>query len=87
MSDNNLITETINNFIKNTKVFEKIKRVEFFIGTFFVISSAVGAFSIYMQYSNNKLIEDTATIEDLNVNKNIIVNSLSGYMNVCFDKK
>jgi hypothetical protein len=46
------ISETITNAFKKTKVFEKIGKIEIYIGSFIVISSIISLTSIYMNYCN-----------------------------------
>lgn len=65
MSDSNLtdkisetISETITNVFKKTKVFEKIAKIEFYIGSFVVVSSIIGITNIYMNYYNFNKIEN-----------------------------
>lgn len=51
------ITETITNAFKKTKVFEKLGKIEIYIGSFIVVSSIISLTSIYMQYSNMEKIK------------------------------
>jgi len=46
------ISETITTVFKKTKVFEKIGKIEIYIGSFIVISSIISLTSIYMNYCN-----------------------------------
>jgi hypothetical protein len=46
------ISETITNAFKRTKVFEKIGKIEIYIGSFIVVSSIVSLTNIYMHYCN-----------------------------------
>lgn len=59
MSELNLtdkITETITSVFKKTKVFEKMEKIQFYIGSFVFISSIIGLSSIYINYCNlNKI--------------------------------
>jgi len=51
MSDNNLtekISETITNAFKKTKVFEKIGKIEIYIGSFIAVSTIISLTSFYM---------------------------------------
>ena len=60
MSDNNLtekISETITNAFKKTKVFEKIGKIEIYIGSFILVSSIISLTSFYMHYSNTSKIK------------------------------
>lgn len=55
MSDSNLtdkISETITNVFKKTKIFEKMEKIQFYIGSFVIISSIISATSIYINYCN-----------------------------------
>jgi len=60
MSDNNLtekISETITNAFKKTKVFEKIGKIEIYIGSFIAVSTIISLTSFYMHYSNMSKIK------------------------------
>lgn len=64
MSDNNLtekISETITNAFKKTKVFEKIGKIEIYIGSFIAVSTIISLTTLYINYFNIdriKLLED-----------------------------
>ena len=76
MSDSNLsdkIAESITNILKKTKVFEKIDEIQFYIGSFFLISSIYFTGNIVSKYyitkkqfNNNKTM--IADIKDLKNN-------------------
>lgn len=77
MSDSNLtnkISETITGVFKKTKIFEKMEKMQFLVGTFVMITSIIGITSIYMNYSNSNKIyqisylisENQETISNLN---------------------
>lgn len=60
MSDSNLtdkVSETITNVFKKTEVFEKMEKIQFYFGSFVIISSIIGITSIYMNYCNSNKIE------------------------------
>lgn len=60
MSETNLsekISDSITNVIKKTKLFDKLHNIEFYFGSFFIVSSIVGITSIVMNYSNSKQIK------------------------------
>lgn len=59
MSDSNLtnkISETITGVFKKTKIFEKMEKIQFLVGTFVVVTSIIGITSIYMNYLNSSKI-------------------------------
>jgi hypothetical protein len=59
MSETNItekITNSISDVFKKTKIFEKIQRFEFYIGSFVFISSIIGITGIGINYYNNDLI-------------------------------
>ena len=61
MADSNLtdkISETISNVFKKTEVFEKIKKVKFYIISFIIVSSIIGLTSIYINYCNQDKIKN-----------------------------
>jgi hypothetical protein len=64
MSDSNLtekISEAITNTFKKTKIFEKFGKIEFYVGSFIVISSIISLTNIYVNYcnaNNIKKLED-----------------------------
>jgi hypothetical protein len=76
MSDSNLsdkIAESITNILKKTKVFEKIDEIQFYIGSFFLISSIYFTGNIVSKYyitkkqfNNNKTM--IADIKDIKNN-------------------
>ncbi len=73
MSEINLtdkITESITNAFKKTEVFEKIGKFEFYINSFLIITSIVGATSIYINILNRARIDDIK--RDLQGTENIL---------------
>lgn len=76
------MADSINNFIKSTHLFEKIKRVEYFVGTFIFLSTAIGITTIFMQYNNQRLIESTATPDDLDVINMKVNSAIRGYTSI-----
>ena len=71
------ISETITNVFKKTKVFEKIEKMEFLVGTFVIISSIIGLTNVYFNYSNlNKVNKITKIFLDKeeNICKTIDIN-------------
>lgn len=67
MSESNLtekITDTLNNIFKKSKIFEKLDKIQFYIGTFIFFSSMIGITSITINYINmNKIIQNEKTIK------------------------
>ena len=60
MSDSNLtekITDSITNVMKKTKVFDELKNIQFYFGSFVLVSSIVGITSVVIHYFNAKNIE------------------------------
>jgi hypothetical protein len=86
MSDNNLtekISETITNAFKKTKVFEKIGKIEIYIGSFIAVSTIISLTSLYMHYSNMskiKSLEDKIEGSKNVLKHNIEVNRLQNTM-------
>lgn len=80
MSDSNLtdkISETITNVFKKTEVFEKIEKIQFYIGSFIVVSSIIGLTSIYINcYNTDKIkhLEDKIKVTENILKYNIEVN-------------
>lgn len=72
MSENltDKISETITNVFKKTKVFEKMEKIKFFIGSFFIISSIIGFTNIYINYCNFDRIKNLE--EKIKDSENII---------------
>lgn len=59
MSDSNSankISETIIGIFKKTKIFEKMEKIQFLVGTFVMVTSIIGITSIYMNYLNSSKI-------------------------------
>ena len=89
MSDNNLtekISETITNAFKKTKVFEKIGKIEIYIGSFIVVSTIISLTNMYINYCNMdriKCIEDkiegTENVLKHNIEINRLQNSLCNH--------
>jgi hypothetical protein len=80
------LSEIISNAIRNTKVFEKIEKIEFYIGSFVIMSTIVGLTNIYMNYNNsNKIKELEEKLEGIeNVLKyNIEINKKQN--KICYD--
>jgi len=78
------ISETITNAFKKTKVFEKLGKIEIYIGSFIVVSSIISLTSIYMQYSNmekikrlEEKIEGSKNVLKQNIDLNQHINVLS----------
>lgn len=70
MSDKNL-TDALNNIMKKTKFFEKLDKIQFYVGSFVLFSSIIGIAGIFIQYSNinnNKKIIDKI---ELKYNENL----------------
>lgn len=83
MSDSNLtekITDSINNIINKTKIFEKIDNLQFIIGSFTIFTSVIGITNIIINYSNRNMIKNNEeiinknrySVEDLLINNNKI---------------
>jgi hypothetical protein len=51
------ISEAITNVFKKTKIFEKIGKIEIYIGSFIVISSIITLTNTYMNYCNMRRIK------------------------------
>ena len=60
----NLISETISNAFKKTKLFEKMTSLQLYIGTFAIITSIIGITNIYMNYSNTLLMKNSIKNDD-----------------------
>lgn len=80
------ISETITHAFKKTKVFEKIGKLEIYIGSFIVVSSIISLTSIYMNYCNmDKLkrlqeqIEGSENVVKHNIEINRLQNSLCNH--------
>ena len=98
MSDPNFpdkLSECINNFLKKPDVFNKIEKVQFYIGSFVLISSIIGITGILINYSNsneinklNKKIKDTElSIKDnLTLSRTLILNLTENKINQLKDK-
>lgn len=82
MSDSNpnlteKISETITNAFKKTKIFEKIGKIEIYIGSFILISSIISLTSIYMNYCNMdkiKRVKDKIEGSENKLKHNIEIN-------------
>lgn len=73
MSDSNLterVSETITSAIKKTLAFEKICKIEFYVGTFVIMSSIIGLTNIYINYHNANKIKNLE--EKLEGSENIL---------------
>jgi len=73
MTDSNLtekLSETITNAFKKTEVFEKIGKIEFYIGSFVIMSSIIGLTNIYMNYHNTNKIKQLE--EKLDGSENVL---------------
>jgi hypothetical protein len=68
------ISETITNAFKKTKVFEKIGRIEIYVGSFIVVSSIISLTSIYMHYSNMDKIKRLE--EKIEASKNVLKHNI-----------
>lgn len=89
MSDSNLtekMSETITTAFKKTKLFEKIGKIEFYVGSFIIISSIFTLTTMYMNYSNmskikhiEKKIEGSENKLKHNIEINRMQNSLSNH--------
>ena len=98
MSDPNFpdkLSECINNFLKKPDVFNKIEKVQFYIGSFVLISSIIGITGILINYSNsneinklNKKIKDTElSIKDnVTLSRTLILNLTENKINQLKDK-
>jgi len=82
MSDSNLtekITDSITNVMKKTKVFDELKNIQFYFGSFVLVSSIVGITSVVIHYFNAKNIEknqkDISILREdiITYNKNILL--------------
>jgi len=80
------ISETITHAFKKTKVFEKIGKLEIYIGSFILVSSIISLTSIYMNYCNmDKLkrlqeqIEGSENVVKHNIEINRIQNSVCNH--------
>lgn len=80
------ISETITHAFKKTKVFEKIGKLEIYIGSFIFVSSIISLTSIYMNYCNmDKLkrleeqIEGSENVVKHNIEINRLQNSLCNH--------
>jgi len=77
MSDNNLsekISETITNVFKKTKIFEKIGKIEIYVGSFIIISSIISFTNMYMNYFTVNRIK---RLEDkIEASKNILKHNI-----------
>jgi hypothetical protein len=89
MSDSNLtekMSETITTAFKKTKLFEKIGKIEFYVGSFIIISSIFTLTNMYMNYSNmnkikhiEKKIEGSENKLKHNIEINRMENSLCNH--------
>jgi hypothetical protein len=73
------ISETITNAFKKTKVFEKIGKIEIYIGSFIVVSTIISLTNIYMHYCNMdkiKRLEDKLEGTENVLKHNIEINRL-----------
>ncbi len=50
------LSEIVTKALKKTEIFEKILKIEFYVGSFVLISSVMGLTSIYMNFSNRNNI-------------------------------
>jgi hypothetical protein len=64
------ISETITNVFKKTELFKKIEKIEFYVGSFVIVSSIIGITSIYMNYCNFNKIENLK--EQIKGNENVL---------------
>ena len=89
------LSECINNFFKKPEVFNKIEKVQFYIGSFVLISSIIGITGILLNYSNsneinklNKKIKDTElSIKDnVTLSRTLILNLTENKINQLKDK-
>lgn len=77
MSDSNLtekISETITIAFKKTKIFEKIYKIEIYVGSFIIISSIIGLTNIYINYSTMNKIKRLE--EKIESNKNVLKHNI-----------
>lgn len=62
MSQTNLtenLSEIVTKTFKKTEIFEKIVKLEFYVGSFVLFSSIIGVTCIYMSFLNSKELTDT----------------------------
>jgi len=90
MSDSNLIeklSETITNTLKKTEVFEKIGKIEFYIGSFVILSSIIGLTNIYMNYHTTNKIKQLE--EKLEGSENVLKYNIEinrKQLAICYNK-
>lgn len=85
MADSNLtdkLSETITNVFKKTKVFEKMSKIQFLLGTFVILSSIFGITEIYMHYSNSNKIDEISENQEniyniIEINSSVIKNRIN----------
>jgi len=90
MSDSNLtekISETITNAFKKTNVFEKIGKIEIYIGSFIIVSSIISLTSIYLNYSATNKIQRLE--EKIEGSKNVLKHNIetNRYLNMSYHSK
>lgn len=73
MSDLNL-TDAFTNVIKKNKFFEKLDKIQFYVGSFVLFSSIIGITSLFIHHSNINIIYENRQI--INKNKNEIMKNM-----------